>query len=77
MEEANGQKRLTEFQSVFTCWIFLLRSMAWKPAPVPGFLNACECGGEDVERNSDGLVKEFRCADCGEYLGDTTMGSEP
>ena len=51
--------------------------MAWKPAPVPGFLNSCECGSEDVERNSDGLVKEFRCADCGEFLGDTTMGSEP
>ena len=51
--------------------------MAWKPAPAPEFLNSCDCGSENVEKNADGLVKEFRCADCGTFLGDTTMGHEP
>jgi transcription initiation factor TFIIIB Brf1 subunit/transcription initiation factor TFIIB len=51
--------------------------MEWRPAVAPAILNACDCGSDDVEKKPDGLVKLYRCADCGTVLGDITMGHEP
>lgn len=51
--------------------------MGWKPVPTPDFLNECACGSDDVETQADGIVREYRCADCGTFLGDATIGHEP
>jgi predicted SprT family Zn-dependent metalloprotease len=51
--------------------------MNWKSSAAPSQLNSCECGSEDVEERPDGLVTQYRCADCGSSLGDITIGHEP
>lgn len=51
--------------------------MEWKRAAPPATLNACDCGGDFVEKKPDGLVRLYRCGDCHTVLGDFTMGHEP
>jgi hypothetical protein len=51
--------------------------MNWKPTATPSQLKSCDCGSDAVEEKPDGLVRLYRCADCGATLGDITMGHEP
>jgi len=49
----------------------------WKRSSAPAQLQECSCGSTAVEEKADGLVTLYRCADCGDSLGDITMGHEP
>lgn len=51
--------------------------MEWTRVPRPSQLADCGCGSEIVEEKPDGLVRLYRCGECGTILGDLTMGHEP
>jgi len=53
------------------------RGVDWKRSSAPAQLQECSCGSTAVEEKADGLVTRYRCADCGDSLGDITMGHEP
>lgn len=43
----------------------------------PTKIEPCDCNTDKVELDIDGLTKKYNCIDCGELLGELTIGAEP
>lgn len=48
----------------------------WRRTTRPDVLRDCECGSEDVVFKADGIVHEYKCADCDENLGNLMIAHE-